>query len=41
MSKQYDKGFKKNAVRIHSHCGYLSPSEYENRYYSENVKNAC
>ena len=30
-----------NTVRIHSHCGYLSPSEYENRYYSENVKNAC
>ena len=30
-----------NTVRIHSHCEYLSPSEYENRYYSENIKNAC
>ena len=30
-----------NTVRIHSHCGYLSPNEYENKYYSENIKNAC
>ena len=21
-----------NTVRIHSHCGYLSPNEYENVY---------
>lgn len=30
-----------NTVRIHSHCGYLSPNEYENKYYSEKIKNAC
>ena len=30
-----------NTVRIHSHCGYLSPNEYEDKYYSENIKNAC
>lgn len=30
-----------NTVRIHSHCGYLSPNEYEDRYYSRNTKKAC
>ena len=30
-----------NTIRIHSHCGYLSPNEYENKYYSEKIKNAC
>ena len=30
-----------NTIRIHSHCGYLSPSDYEDKYYSENMKNAC
>ena len=24
-----------NTVRIHSHCGYLSPNEYEMKYYKE------
>lgn len=24
-----------NTVRIHSHCGYLSPNEYEDRYWKE------
>ena len=24
-----------NTVRIHSHCGYLSPKEYEDRYWKE------
>ena len=23
-----------NTVRIHSHCGYLSPNKYEDKYYS-------
>lgn len=27
-----------NTVRIHSHCDYLSPAKYEDRYYSENIK---
>lgn len=22
-----------NTVRIHSHCGYMSPNDYENLYY--------
>lgn len=30
-----------NTIRIHSHCGYLSPNEYEDKYYSKNIKNAC
>lgn len=30
-----------NTVRIHSHCGYLSPNKYEDKYYSENTKKAC
>ena len=30
-----------NTVRIHSHCGYLSPNEYEDRYYSRNTTKAC
>ena len=24
-----------NTVRIHSHCGYLSPNEYEDKYWKE------
>ena len=24
-----------NTVRIHSHCGYLSPDEYEKHYWKE------
>lgn len=24
-----------NTVRIHSHCGYLSPNEYEDKYWNE------
>jgi len=24
-----------NTVRIHSHCGYLSPEEYEEQYFAE------
>ena len=24
-----------NTVRIHSHCGYLSPNEYEKKYNRE------
>ncbi len=24
-----------NTVRIHSHCGYLSPNEYETRYWNK------
>ena len=24
-----------NTVRIHSHCGYLSPNEFEQRYWKE------
>ena len=24
-----------NTVRIHSHCGYLSPNEYEREYWME------
>ena len=30
-----------NTVRIHSHCGYLSPNKYEDKYYAENTKKAC
>jgi putative transposase len=29
-----------NTVRIHSHCGYLSPDQYEDKYYKENTKEA-
>lgn len=29
------KIFDYNTVRIHSHCGYLSPNEYEDRYRKE------
>ncbi|MFR3060981.1 MAG: IS3 family transposase [Holdemanella porci] len=24
-----------NTIRIHSHCGYESPNQYENNYYSK------
>ncbi|MGK4255468.1 IS3 family transposase [Bifidobacterium pullorum] len=27
-----------NTVRIHSHCGYLSPDEYEKHYWKELLK---
>ena len=30
-----------NTVRIHSHCGYLSPNNYEDKYYAKNTKKAC
>lgn len=30
-----------NTVRIHSHCEYLSPNQYEDKYYSENSKKVC
>ena len=30
-----------NTVRIHSHCGYLSPNNYEDKYYAKNTKEAC
>lgn len=26
-----------NTVRIHSHCGYMSPNDYENLYYETNL----
>ena len=26
-----------NTVRIHSHCGYMSPNDYENLYYATNL----
>ena len=29
-----------NTVRIHSHCGYLSPNQYEDKYCEENAKKA-
>jgi len=28
-----------NTKRIHSHCGYLSPNQYEERYQRENSRN--
>ena len=31
---EYLEGFY-NTVRIHSHCEYLSPNEYENKYMLE------
>ena len=30
-----------NTVRIHSHCGYLSPNKYEDKYYAESTRKAC
>ena len=35
---RYIEGFY-NTVRIHSHCDYLSPDEYEENYYKGNVNN--
>ena len=29
-----------NTVRIHSHCGYLSPNEYEEQYLENIEENA-
>ena len=29
-----------NTVRIHSHCGYLSPNEYEEQYLKNIEENA-
>ena len=29
-----------NTIRIHSHCGYLSPTEYEEQYLEKLEKNA-
>ncbi len=26
-----------NTIRIHSHCGYLSPTEYEEQYLEKNA----
>ena len=30
-----------NTVRIHSHCGYLSPNKYEDKYYAGIIRKAC
>ena len=30
-----------NTIRIHSHCGYLSPTEYEEQYLEKLEKNAA
>ena len=30
-----------NTVRIHSHCGYLSPNKYEDKYYTGIIRKAC
>lgn len=30
-----------NTVRIHSHCGYLSPNKYEDKYYAGITRKAC
>ncbi|WP_423838975.1 IS3 family transposase [Thomasclavelia cocleata] len=27
-----------NTIRIHGHCDYLSPDEYEKKYYANQIK---